>query len=63
MATNWNEQTGEHVSLYDGESVDWDEKKQAIAYATGLTRRLNDLLENQKWWWTAEIDWNCFIKG
>ena len=29
-------QTGEHVSLYDGKSVDWEEKKQAIAYATGL---------------------------
>ena len=29
-------QTGDHVSLYDGESVDWNEKKQALAYATGL---------------------------
>lgn len=29
-------QTGEHVSLYDGKSVDWNEKKQALAYATGL---------------------------
>jgi hypothetical protein len=29
-------QTGEHTSLYDGESVDWEEKKQALAYATGL---------------------------
>lgn len=29
-------QTGEHVSLYDGDSVDWHEKQEAIAYATGL---------------------------
>lgn len=29
-------QTGNHVSLYDGTSVDWNEKKQALAYATGL---------------------------
>jgi hypothetical protein len=29
-------QTGEHTSLYDGASVDWKEKKQALAYATGL---------------------------
>lgn len=29
-------QTGEHVSQYDGTSVDWNEKKQALAYATGL---------------------------
>ncbi len=29
-------QTGEHVSKYDGQSVDWEEKKQALAYATGL---------------------------
>lgn len=29
-------QTGEHVSLYDGNSVDWEEKKQALAYATDL---------------------------
>lgn len=28
-------QTGEHVSSYDGKSVDWNEKKEAIAYATG----------------------------
>lgn len=27
-------QTGEHVSIYNDESVDWDEKKEAIAYAT-----------------------------
>lgn len=31
------EQTGEHVSLYDGVSVDWQEKQEAIAYATGLS--------------------------
>ncbi|WP_301109614.1 YrrS family protein [Sporosarcina sp.] len=30
-------QTGEHVSKYDGSSDDWNEKKQAIAYATGLS--------------------------
>lgn len=30
------EQTGEHTSLYDGSSVDWKEKQEAIAYATGL---------------------------
>lgn len=30
------EQTGEHVSLYDGESVDWNEKKKAISYATNV---------------------------
>lgn len=29
-------QTGEHVSLYDGKSVDWKEKEKALAYATGL---------------------------
>lgn len=29
------EQVGEHVSSYDGESIDWIEKKKAIAYATG----------------------------
>jgi flagellar basal body-associated protein FliL len=29
-------QTGEHVSLYDGVSADWNEKKQALSYATGL---------------------------
>ena len=29
-------QTGDHVSQYDGKSVDWNEKKQALAYATGL---------------------------
>lgn len=29
-------QTGDHVSQYDGTSVDWNEKKQALAYATGL---------------------------
>ena len=31
-------QTGEHASQYDGESVDWIEKQQALAYATGLPR-------------------------
>lgn len=31
-------QTGEHASQYDGESVDWAEKQQALAYATGLSQ-------------------------
>ncbi len=31
-------QTGDHVSQYTIESVDWDEKKQALAYATGLPK-------------------------
>ncbi|WP_342505260.1 YrrS family protein [Sporosarcina sp. FSL K6-2383] len=31
-------QTGEHASQYDGESVDWTEKQQALAYATGLSQ-------------------------
>ncbi len=31
------EQSGEHVSLYDGTSVDWKEKEQALLCATGLT--------------------------
>ncbi|MBO0587026.1 YrrS family protein [Sporosarcina sp. E16_8] len=31
-------QTGDHVSQYDGSSVDWNEKKQALAYATGLAQ-------------------------
>lgn len=30
-------QTGEHVSEYDAESVDYNEKKKAIAYATGFS--------------------------
>lgn len=30
-------QTGEHVSKYDGNSDDWNEKKKAISYATGLS--------------------------
>ena len=30
-------QTGEHVSIYDGNSVDWKEKQEAIADATGLS--------------------------
>lgn len=29
-------QEGEHASLYDGSSVDWQEKVQALSYATGL---------------------------
>lgn len=30
-------QTGDHVSRYDGNSVDWKEKQEALAYATGLS--------------------------
>lgn len=29
-------QQGEHVSLYDGNSLDWQEKLQALTYTTGL---------------------------
>ncbi|MEW9500513.1 YrrS family protein [Jeotgalibacillus marinus] len=29
-------QTGEHVSSYDENSVDWEEKVKAISYATGI---------------------------
>ena len=36
------EQTGEHVSLYDKNSVDWKEKEEALAYATGLS--LDDMI-------------------
>lgn len=39
---SWNPigttQTGEHASQYDGASVDWAEKQQALAYATGLSQ-------------------------
>ncbi len=31
-------QTGEHASQYDRASVDWAEKQQALAYATGLSQ-------------------------
>ncbi|MFC4411046.1 DUF1510 family protein [Chungangia koreensis] len=31
-------QSGEHVSSYDRESVDWAEKEQALSYATGLAQ-------------------------
>lgn len=38
--TSWEpvgtEQSGKHVSRYDGSSADWQEKLEAIAYATGL---------------------------
>ena len=38
---NWKpvgtKQTGEHVSKYDGNSTDWNEKKKAISYATGMS--------------------------
>ncbi|MDW0117421.1 YrrS family protein [Sporosarcina thermotolerans] len=29
-------QTGDHISIYEIGTVDWDEKKKAIAYATGF---------------------------
>ena len=35
-------QTGDHASQYDGKSVDWNEKKKALAYATGLSE--NEML-------------------
>lgn len=35
-------QSGNHVSQYDGASVDWQEKKKALAYATGMTE--NDMI-------------------
>lgn len=38
-------QTGEHVSLYDGKSADWLEKKQALAYAVGMSE--DDLIFNK----------------
>ncbi|MFJ7933582.1 DUF1510 family protein [Sporosarcina sp. NPDC096371] len=31
-------QTGDHVSQYNSDSVDWNEKQQALAYATGLSQ-------------------------
>lgn len=31
------DQSGEHVSEYDSESIDYNEKKKAIAYATGFS--------------------------
>lgn len=38
--TSWEpvgtSQSGEHVSVYDTNSVDWQEKLEAITYATGL---------------------------
>ncbi|REB09953.1 DUF1510 family protein [Sporosarcina sp. BI001-red] len=44
--TSWEpvgtSQSGNHVSQYDGSSVDWQEKKKALAYATGMTE--NDMI-------------------
>ncbi|MCM3611328.1 YrrS family protein [Planococcus sp. MERTA32b] len=41
--TSWEpvgtKQTGEHVSVYDTNSVDWQEKVDAITYATGLAEK------------------------
>lgn len=40
--TSWEpvgtSQSGEHVSVYDTNSVDWQEKLEAITYATGLAK-------------------------
>ena len=40
--TSWEpvgtSQTGNHVSVYDGKSMDWQEKEKALAYATGLSQ-------------------------
>jgi cytoskeletal protein RodZ len=40
VKANWEpigtNQTGEHVSSYDKDSLDWEEKLQAIAYALGV---------------------------
>lgn len=40
--TSWEpvgtSQTGNHVSQYDGSSVDWQEKQKALAYATGMSQ-------------------------
>ncbi|WKA52504.1 YrrS family protein [Planococcus liqunii] len=40
--TSWEpvgtKQTGKHVSVYDKGSVDWNEKINAISYATGLSQ-------------------------
>nr|WP_316047467.1 YrrS family protein [Planococcus glaciei] len=42
MNTSWEpvgtKQTGKHVSVYDKGSVDWNEKINAISYATGLSQ-------------------------
>ncbi|WP_432355181.1 YrrS family protein [Sporosarcina sp. A2] len=44
--TSWEpvgtSQSGNHVSLYDGKSVDWQEKQKALAYATGMSE--NDMV-------------------
>ncbi|MFC3211778.1 YrrS family protein [Planomicrobium okeanokoites] len=41
--TSWEpvgtKQSGEHVSVYDTNSVDWQEKIDAITYATGLAEK------------------------
>ncbi|MGE6751961.1 YrrS family protein [Rossellomorea sp. NPDC071047] len=46
---NWKpigtEQTGEHVSVYDEGTVDWQEKIKATSYATGIPE------ENMTVWW------------
>ncbi|MGG4168783.1 YrrS family protein [Rossellomorea vietnamensis] len=39
------EQTGEHVSVYDEGTVDWQEKIKATSYATGIPE------ENMTIWW------------
>lgn len=46
---NWKpvgtEQTGEHVSVYDEGTVDWQEKIKATSYATGIPE------DNMTVWW------------
>jgi cytoskeletal protein RodZ len=39
------EQTGEHVSIYDEGTVDWQEKIKATSYATGIPE------DNMTVWW------------
>ena len=44
--TSWEpvgtSQSGNHVSQYDGKSLDWKEKQKALAYATGMSE--NELI-------------------
>ncbi len=44
--TSWEpvgtSQSGNHVSQYDGKSIDWKEKQKALAYATGMSE--NELI-------------------
>ena len=40
------QQTGEHVSLYDGKSADWNEKNEQLPMRLDLPDRRIDFLEN-----------------